>query len=37
VEYTKLNAVVVEAIKEHQSEIEKLLIEVNELEKKING
>jgi hypothetical protein len=37
VEYTKLNAVVVEAIKEHQREIEKLLIEVKELENKING
>jgi hypothetical protein len=37
VEYTKLNAVVVEAIKEHQKEIEKLLIEVKELENKINA
>ena len=37
IEYTKLNAVVVEAIKEQQKEIEEILNSVDDLENMING
>jgi hypothetical protein len=37
VDYSKLNAVVVEAIKEQQIDIDKIIMEVSELEKFVNG